>query len=793
LSVEKKIIHLEVDGKAIDMPESSTVMDAANRLGIYVPHFCYHRKLSIAANCRMCLVQVEKAPKPLPACATPVTEGMKVWTRSDQAIQAQKGVMEFLLINHPLDCPICDQGGECQLQDLAVGYGASNSRYREPKRVVTSKDLGPLVAAEEMTRCIHCTRCVRFGQEIAGIMELGMAGRGEHAEIMAFVGRGVDSELSGNMIDLCPVGALTSRPFRYTARTWELSRRKSIAPHDALGSNLILQVSNDQVMRALPLENEDLNECWLSDRDRFSYEGLNSQERLTVPMIKREGVWLETDWPAALEYAAREMSRVRETHGADGIGALAAPHSTLEELYLLGKLLRGLGSGNIDFRLRQTDHSADRAMSGVPWLGMKVDELNALDRVVLVGSAIRREHPLLAHRLRQAVKKGAELSVVHCVDDDLLCRVHGKRIVAPSALPLSLAQIAAAAARLKGARVPAVLSALPEDEEATRIAQSLVAGARGAVLLGNFAAHHPARAQLHALAALLAEIAGARMGFLGEAANSVGGYLARAWPAPDAPGRHARDMLEQPRKAYLLLNAEPEFDVADPRLARAALSAAECVVALTPYRHAMAYAQVLLPIAPFSETSGSFVNTEGRLQSFESVVRPRGETRPGWKVLRVLGTLLDVAGFDFDTIDQVRTEMHDMIGDVESRLDNRIALEIAALRAGPGGLERVAEVPIYHGDGIVRRAGALQRTREAQSAAVAWLHGSLIERLGLKNEDQLRVMQDGGEAVVPYGRDDRLPDNCLRLATACLETRGLGAPSSALTLERVPVATKVTA
>src|SRR5262245_48143749 len=337
-------VNLEIDGNPIEVPANTMVIEAASRLGIYIPHFCYHRKLAIAANCRMCLVQVEKAPKPLPACATPVAEGMKVFTHSGAAIQAQKGVMEFLLINHPLDCPICDQGGECQLQDLAVGYGGSASRYAEAKRVVTTKEIGPLVAAEEMTRCIHCTRCVRFGQEIAGIMELGMVGRGEHAEILAFVGRTVDSELSGNMIDLCPVGALTSKPFRYSARTWELSRRKSVSPHCGLGSNLVVQVKQDRVMRFLPLDNEAINECWLSDKDRFSYTGLNSEERLTRPMIKRDGQWEETDWPIALEEVARGLKRVRESHGAQAIGALATPHSTLEELYLLGRLMRGIGS-----------------------------------------------------------------------------------------------------------------------------------------------------------------------------------------------------------------------------------------------------------------------------------------------------------------------------------------------------------------------------------------------------------------------------------------------------------------
>src|SRR5439155_16946997 len=415
----REMLNLEVDGKPVQVPNGSTVMDAAHHLDIYVPHFCWHQKLTIAANCRMCLVQIEKAPKPMPACATRATEGMKVWTHSEAAVTAQKGVMEFLLINHPLDCPICDQGGECQLQDLAVGYGASNSRYEEPKRVVMNKNLGPLISTD-MTRCIHCTRCVRFGQEIAGIMELGMANRGEHAEIMTFVGRTVDSELSGNVIDLCPVGALTSKPFRYTARTWELARRKSVSPHDGLGSNLIVQVKNDRVMRVVPMENDAINECWLSDKDRFSYEGLNSEDRLTRPMMKQDGRWAETDWQSALERVAAERKRIRDTHAAAAVAALASLHSTLEELHLTQKLVRGLGSDNIDFRLRETDFSAGAQATttqhapAAPWLGMSIAELAMLDRVLVIGSFLRKDHPLLAHRFRQATKKGTELSILHC-------------------------------------------------------------------------------------------------------------------------------------------------------------------------------------------------------------------------------------------------------------------------------------------------------------------------------------------------------------------------------------------
>src|SRR5574340_1459173 len=542
------MINIEIDGKLVEIKRGSTVMDAARKVGVYIPHFCYHEKLSIAANCRMCLVEVEKAPKPLPACATPAADGMKVHTHSDLAVKAQKGVMEFLLINHPLDCPVCDQGGECQLQDLAVGYGATASRYTEEKRIVMHKDVGALISTMEMSRCIHCTRCVRFGQEIGGMMELGMAFRGEHAEIMSFVNSSVDSELSGNVIDLCPVGALTSKPFRFTARNWELSRRPSVSPHDGLGANLALQVRQDRVMRVLPRENEEINECWLADRDRFSYEGLNSDERLQKPMIRQDGQWRECEWVEALEYVVSGLKGIKERHGAEQIGALATPHQTLEELYLLQKLMRALGSGNVDHRLRQSDFSADALLQGVPWLGQGIASLQELDSVLLIGTTLRRDHPLLAHRLRQAVKRGAELNLVNPVDDDLLTRVAHKAIVAPGAMVNLLAQVLRAAAELRQAVLPAALAekiaAVSVSGRARAMAASLAQGERAAVLLGNLAQHHPRYAELHSLAQELAAVTGAGLGVLGEAANSVGAWLAGAVPRPGALGAEGKARSE---------------------------------------------------------------------------------------------------------------------------------------------------------------------------------------------------------------------------------------------------------
>ncbi|RDK09554.1 NADH-quinone oxidoreductase subunit NuoG [Cupriavidus lacunae] len=773
------MVELEIDGKKVEVAEGSLVMEAARKLGTYIPHFCYHRKLSIAANCRMCLVEVEKAPKALPACATPVTPGMKVFTNSEKAVKAQKSVMEFLLINHPLDCPICDQGGECQLQDLAVGYGASESRYKEEKRVVFHKNVGPLISMEEMTRCIHCTRCVRFGQEVAGVMELGMLGRGEHSEITTFVGQTVDSELSGNMIDLCPVGALTSKPFRYSARTWELARRKSVSPHDGLGANLVVQTKNQRVMRVLPLENEDINECWISDKDRFSYEGLNSADRLTRPLLKQGGEWMETDWQTALEYVANGLASIKRDHGADQIAALASPHSTLEELFLLGKLMRGLGSDNVDFRLRQSDFSA--ALKGTPWLGMPVADVTTLQRVLVIGSSLRKDHPLLASRLRQATKKGARVTVLGAGGEDLL--MPATRIdVAPSGWTAALAGVARAVAAAKGVAAPAGTDGFDGGDAAAKLAEALLSGERRAVFLGNEAVRHPQFSALHALAQWIATETGATLGFLTEAANTVGGYVAGALPRQG--GANAQAMLDTPRKAYILLNTEPEFDAADPRKALAALAQAGTVVVLSPFRSeaAMQYADVILPVTPFTETAGTFVNCEGKPQSFNGVVRALGESRPGWKVLRVLGNLLDVAGFDYETAESVRAEV--LSAPVDALLDNGTDAPIRVSAAGANGIERIADVPIYHADPIVRRAESLQLSAAARRAMQIALPADLFARLGIQSGDPVRVTQGQGSVVLPAVLEATLPANTVRVPAATPAAMSLGAMFGAVTVEK---------
>ncbi|MCX7171067.1 MAG: NADH-quinone oxidoreductase subunit NuoG [Proteobacteria bacterium] len=778
------MLDIEIDGKPMQVAEGSTILEAAYQQGTFIPHFCYHKKLSIAANCRMCLVQVEKAPKPMPACATPVTNGMKVFTHSELAINAQKGVMEFLLINHPLDCPICDQGGECQLQDLSAGYGGGVSRYQEEKRVVVNKNLGPLVATD-MTRCIHCTRCVRFTQEIAGLMELGQAFRGEHAEIMPFVEQTVASELSGNIIDLCPVGALTSKPFRFSARTWELARRKSVSPHDGLGANLVVQTQHDRVMRVLPLDNDAVNECWLSDKDRFSYEALNSAERLTRPMLKQDGKWQEVAWQQALDYVAHAFKDIARNHGAAALGALAAPQATLEELFLTQKLMRGLGSGNIDCRLRQSDFSLDGKRSGAPWLGMKIAEINALDRVLVVGSFLRKDHPLIAQRLRQSAKRGCQVSLMHASDDDALLKLFAKAIVAPSQLPGLLAQVVKSAAEQKGVSVDAEIAKLNVTPAAQKIAASLVSGSNAAVFLGNFAQQHAQAATLHALAQQLAQITGAKFGYLGEAANSVGAYVAHAVPL--AGGLNAAQMLAAPLKGYLLLQAEPEFDSANPQLAVATLQQAATVVVMSPFklRGALEYADVLLPVAPFSETSGSFVNTEGRVQSFNAVVKPLGETRPAWKVLRVLGNLLDLPGFAQNSSEEVRAEalagQPEFVADQLNNQANGVALNLAATSAG---LERVADVPIHFADALVRRAPSLQRSIDARQPA-ARMNAATLAKLGVASGKQVKVMQGSGTALLAAVLDAGLPDNCVRVSAAHALTASLGAMQGAISVEPI--------
>ena len=791
-------VTIEIDGRACEARKGAMVIEAADAAGIAIPRFCYHRKLSVAANCRMCLVEVERAPKPLPACATPVMEGMKVLTTSETARGAQRSVMEFLLINHPLDCPICDQGGECELQDLAMGYGRGVSRFTERKRVVPDKDLGPLIATD-MTRCIHCTRCVRFGAEVAGLAELGATGRGEDMRIGTFIERSVDSELSGNVIDVCPVGALTSKPFRFRARAWEMVQREGVAAHDAVGSNVHVHVRRGRALRVVPRENEAVNEVWLSDRDRFSYEGLYADDRLLRPRVRGEdGTWREADWETALDAAARALRAALEAEGPAGVGVLASPTATTEEHYLLQALARGLGCANLDHRLRQTDFRDQDEAPAWPWLGMSLADLERVDAALLVGSNVRKEQPLAGLRLRKAALAGASVFAVNPVDYGFHFDLAGRIVVPPDRMAGALAGIARAAGASGGAAGPEGAGGGPDPAPSPeqRAAAAALAGAeRAVVLLGSGAAAHPRAAELRALARAVARGTGARLGFLSDGPNGAGAALAGMLPhrgpggAPVAsPGLDAAAMLEAKLPAYLLLGVEPELDCADSGAALAALGAARSVVALTGYvTPAMeAYASVLLPIGLFTETPGTFCNAEGRRQRYEAATTPPGEARPAWRILRVLANRLEVAGFDYETVEDVRAEADTAIGEAAPP-DNLAGPEAGAL--APAGalageaeegadtaaprLWRVGDVPLYAVDPLVRRAGALQRTVDAPAPAVR-VNPALARALGLAAGAMAAVRQNGAERTLEVVEDPAVPDGCLLLHAGVAHSVGLG-------------------
>ncbi|MHB8253400.1 MAG: NADH-quinone oxidoreductase subunit NuoG [Acidiferrobacter sp.] len=772
------MLHIEIDGKKLAVEEGAMVIEAADAAGIYIPRFCYHKKLSVAANCRMCLVEVERVAKPVPACATPVTEGMRVFTRSEKTTSAQKGVMEFLLINHPLDCPICDQGGECELQDLAVGYGRDVSRYQEGKRVVADQDLGPFIATE-MTRCIHCTRCVRFGQEIGGIMEMGATGRGEHMRIGTYVEASIDSELSGNMIDLCPVGALTSKPFRYSARSWELSDKPSISPHDCVGTNLTIETRRNQVMRVLPRENEAINEVWLSDRDRFSYTAFNGPDRLLSPLLRVGDSWQEVDWEVALEKACEGLRGVVTRHGGQALGALASPQITVEEGFLLQKLMRGLGSENIDHRLRESDFRDDAGAPPFPWLGQDIEDLEHGDAFVLIGSNIRKDQPLLGYRLRKAFLDGAKIAVVNPLDFAFTFDVEDKLIVAPSHMPEVLGRLVVAAAECAHAILPKDVAQYtkglrPGPVEA-KIATWLCAAQRPSILLGPLAASHPQAAVMRALAQCLSHIARAKIGYL-PLGNAAGAWLSGVVPhrgpmgvARATPGRSAHAILDGRLKGLLLVDAEPVLDGADGGRALASLRAAECVVVLSAFRsEALDYAHVVLPMAPFTETDGTFVNAEGRWQSFDAAVTPRAQARPGWKILRVLAERLRVAGCDLDSTAEIRAAMG-------AQVPAHALYAPLSLPSAPDptlAFERVAQVSMYDSDSIIRHAEEVHYAKDHGVAAL-YLNKAEAERHGLAAGADAHVVMGAVQLTLEVRIDGQVPDGAAYIPAALAQTAPL--------------------
>lgn len=717
MDTQKDQVTIEINDTPLQARQGQMLIEVADANGISIPRFCYHKKLSVSANCRMCLVEVEKAPKPLPACATPVTDGMKAWTKSPRAIASQKSVMEFLLINHPLDCPVCDQGGECDLQEMALGYGGDQSRYSEKKRIVKDKDYGPLVSTE-MTRCIHCTRCVRFGTEIAGIAEIGGTGRGDHMEIGTYVRKALSSELSGNIIDLCPVGALLSKPFLFSARSWELKSVPGVAPHDAVGSNIQIQTRNGKVMRVIPQENEAVNEIWISDRDRFSYLGLDSSDRITQPMVRNsEGTLVESDWQGALEQAVTGLSKIAEGEGGDAVGALASPSRTVEELYLLQKLMRGLGSNNIDHRLLQQDFSGQSAQ-GAPQLGCSIEEIERQNAVLIVGSDIQREQPLLSHRIRKAALAGATVSAVN---------PEGIEFNFPLSQNIGVDRLIPALASIAGALVEsgkggdlAGLSALVADAavgDAHRaMAESLLNGEQAMVLMGESAYRDGNQAVVHALVSAIAVMSGATLSVVTEGANALGGDLAGAVPhheaagaAVESIGATAAAMATEPPRGLLLMGVETDHDLAAGAAATDAIIArSEFVVSIASFgdRISSEKADVVLPLAAFTETSGTFVNGEGRWQSFGGAVAPKGESRPGWKILRVLGTLANIDGFDHDSSEEVVAEVRGAVEGGETKSWSWQAPADLGNAASPAVTAR----PIYSVDSLVRRSEPLQKT-----------------------------------------------------------------------------------
>ncbi len=780
---------IEIDGRTLEVAAGTMIIKAADDAGIYIPRFCYHEKLTIAANCRMCLVEVERAPKPLPACATPVANGMKISTASPTAVEAQKGTMEFLLINHPLDCPICDQGGECPLQDQAMGYGKDVSRFAENKRVVDDQDIGPLISTE-MTRCIHCTRCVRFGQEVAGIMELGASGRSEHLHIGTFVGRTVDSELSGNVIDLCPVGALTSKPYRYSARAWELVNADAISPHDCVGANLNVQSLRNEVRRVLPRDNAEVNECWLADRDRYSYTAVNDADRLTAPMLRRDGEWHEVDWQTALDAAEQGLSAVIAERGAAEFGALISPTATLEEFYLMQKLVRGLGSGNIDHRLRQRDFRDDDVAPLCPGLGQPISALDNKAALLLVGSNIRKDQPLLGLRVRNAFRNGATVMAVNCQDYDFHFDLAFRHIVAPNAMPGALAAVAEALAAQRGIDLPGEIAAWVSNREAefddsgsSGIAKQLAEhGARASIVLGSTALQHVDFSALRAIAQWLATESGATLGLLPDA-NSAAGWIAGAVPqrladgvAASVSGRHAAAMLEKPLGAYITFGIDPKLDCLDGSAARAALQSANFVVSFSAFRSGQEAANVVLPIATFAETDGTYVNCTGRVQNASAAVAAPGEARPGWKILRVLGNLLQIEGFDYVTVADVGAEVD--LTDIDARAEvSEWQLPAPNIARPTDGLERISDVPLYAVDATVRRAGALQATADNPTAA-AYVNAAQAERIALDGRDAVEVQTDLASVRLPVVIDPRMPDGCVYIPAGYAETVDIGAAVS---------------
>ena len=772
--MSEKLITIEINAKKLEVKPDAMLIEVADDAGIHIPRFCYHKKLSIAANCRMCLVEVEKAFKPMPACATPVSEGMVVWTRSKNALSAQKDNMEFLLINHPLDCPICDQGGECELQDLAVSAGGSSSSFQEMKRVVTDKNIGPLITTE-MTRCIQCTRCIRFGEEVAGMREMGATGRGDRMEVGTFVEKSLVSELSGNIIDICPVGALTAKPSRYKARPWDVAQTASIASHDSVGSNVNLHTYKNELIRVVAGDNDAVNECWISDRDRFSYQGIKAKDRLTKPMIKKDGVWKEIDWAGGLDSVA-ELIKVIDKNQ---IGALVSPRATIEEQYLLQKVLRGVGVNNIDHRLRQCDFYDQDVAPLAPNLGVSIAALEQQEAVLLVGSNIRQEQPLLNHRLRKAALNGARIMTVNLREYNFNYDIAGQLTGNVTQMVERLVGIALASGDIPESLKDLVAGVESSDAE-KQMAEYLKQADQALVVTGNIAVSHPQYSALRGLSAVIAENTGAKIGSLVESANTVGAWLSGTVPHrqsagsdADKIGKNSAEMLSADLKMFVLLDVEPEFDCANPQQAMSAMKQAECVIAITPYasESLKSYADILLPVSTVAETSGTFVNVEGMWQSFTGASQLPEDARPAWKVLRVLGNVLDIDGFDYVSSEQVRDELQAEINNAKAK--NAELMPLYQKQSTDSGLQRISEVAMYCTDSLVRRATALHKS--VKNEASIGLNPADAERLALPEETDVSVTQGEATAKAKLMIDTGIPIGCVLIVEGTEVSASLGA------------------
>ncbi|MGX8763228.1 NADH-quinone oxidoreductase subunit NuoG [Legionella pneumophila] len=780
---------IEIDGKTFEAENGKMIIEVADEAGIYIPRFCYHKKLSVAANCRMCLVEVENGRKPVPACATPITNGMKVFTKSEQAIHSQKVVMEFLLINHPLDCPICDQGGECELQDISMGFGADKSEYTESKRAVDDENLGTLISTE-MTRCIHCTRCVRFGEEIAGVRELGATGRGEKTQIGTYVEHSMTSEVSGNIIDLCPVGALTSKPYRFKARAWELTQHDSVAPHDCLGSNVHIHTRNNKLLRVVPRENESINETWLSDRDRFSYLGLNATSRASKPQIKKNGQWEVVDWETALKFAAEGISRVIKQHGPEQMAAFASSSSTLEEMYLLQKLMRELGVQNLDHRLQQIDFRDQAFLPTTPVSTLPYAEIDQQHSILLIGCNIHREVPLAGTRVRKAFRNGAKIYALNPVDFDYHFDLSGRVVISPLEMPMQLAKLALALTSELASlpeEVQKLLIGLEVDKQTKQIAQSLKEE-KACLITGAIVENHPEGSLLRTLVAIVQKLSGAKLVRLTTGANSAGACIAGMLPHRTVagksiaePGLNVQEALNSKLKGYLLMGVEPGYDFANPAGARQSMLAAEFVVLLSAYEHESMhdYADVILPIAPYAETSGTYINIDNTWQTVKGAMLPLGESRPAWKVLRVLGNLLHCKKFDYTSTEDILEEVKEAVSmTMEHEYEPYYPESLPVINQS---LVRVGEWPLYRIDAITRNAKELQLCAASESACIR-IHPSTADRLKL--EEIATVSQGDIEITLPLKRDERIAVDVVWVANAMPETVDLGHSFAAITIKR---------